>query len=257
MDILIISLVTLFSALLTFFSGFGLGTILTPVMMIYFPAPLAIALTGLIHLFNNVFKLILVGKMVNLKVLLRFGIPAVLAAFVGSWILVSLNVQQVLFSYQIAGYQMDVYLIKFLISCILIIFVAIEFLPGLKNLKIEASYLPLGGIISGFFGGLSGNQGALRSAFLAKARLNKDEFVATTAVISTFVDLTRLSIYTSAFVTFSLSAHATLLGFAALAGILGTFLGNQLLKKVTIQFIQTIVSIALIFLAFSIGLGIL
>lgn len=45
-------------------------------------------------------------------------------------------------------------------------------------------WLPLGGLLSGFFGGLSGNQGALRSAFLLKAGLSKEAFIATGTVSS-------------------------------------------------------------------------
>ena len=62
MYILVISLVTFFAALLTFFSGFGLGTILTPVMLLFFPPEIAISLTGIVHFSNNIFKLSIIGK---------------------------------------------------------------------------------------------------------------------------------------------------------------------------------------------------
>ena len=90
MEIVIISLVAFVVAILTFFSGFGLGTILTPAFMIFFPTDLAIALTGVVHFFNNIFKLFLVGKNASKEVLLRFGIPAVIAAFVGSYLLLNI-----------------------------------------------------------------------------------------------------------------------------------------------------------------------
>jgi len=45
---------------------------------------LAIALTGLVHFFNNVFKILLVGKNADKPVLLKFGIPAVIFAFFGA-----------------------------------------------------------------------------------------------------------------------------------------------------------------------------
>ena len=56
MEIILISIVAFLVAILTFFSGFGLGTILTPVMMIFFPVDVAIALTGVVHFSNNIFK---------------------------------------------------------------------------------------------------------------------------------------------------------------------------------------------------------
>lgn len=84
MAILIISLAAFIVAILTFFSGFGLGTILTPIFMIFFPVELAIALTGVVHFFNNIFKIFLVGRNANKEVLIRFGVPAVIAAIIGS-----------------------------------------------------------------------------------------------------------------------------------------------------------------------------
>jgi uncharacterized membrane protein YfcA len=62
MEIVAVSVVALLASLLTFFSGFGLGTILTPVMVFFFPIEVAIALTGVVHFTNNIFKLILGGK---------------------------------------------------------------------------------------------------------------------------------------------------------------------------------------------------
>ena len=57
----------------------------------------------------------------------------------------------------------------------------------------------LGGLLSGFFGGLSGHQGALRSAFLAKAGLTTERFVGSNAVIGFLVDLTRIAVYVAVF----------------------------------------------------------
>ena len=78
MEIAVICLAAFFTAVLTFFSGFGLGTILTPVFAIFFPIDIAIALTGVVHFSNNLFKIALVGKNTDKGVLLRFGIPAIL-----------------------------------------------------------------------------------------------------------------------------------------------------------------------------------
>jgi Sulfite exporter TauE/SafE. len=58
--------------------------------MIFFPVDVAIALTGVVHFFNNIFKLILVGKKADKQVVLRFGIPAVIAAFIGAWLLLQI-----------------------------------------------------------------------------------------------------------------------------------------------------------------------
>jgi hypothetical protein len=71
----------------------------------------------------------------------------------------------------------------------------LELSSALATLAIPAKYLLLGGRLSGFFGGLSGNQGAFRSAFLIKAGLAKEAFVATGVVSAVIVDTVRLSVY--------------------------------------------------------------
>ena len=257
MEIVVISLAAFVVAILTFFSGFGLGTILTPVFMIFFPVELAIALTGVVHFFNNIFKLFLVGRNANKEVLLRFGVPAVIAAIVGSWILLNITDLQPLFSYDAFGKHFEVYPVKFIISILLIIFASIDLIPYFNTLQFGKDKLPIGGALSGFFGGLSGNQGALRSAFLIKAGLSKEAFVATAVVVSTFVDFTRLSIYATRFTKSGLTDNLTLVICATLAGIAGAYLGNKLLKKVTLRFLQVTIAIMLIIISLALGAGLI
>lgn len=257
MEIIIISLAAFVVAILTFFSGFGLGTILTPVFMIFFPVDLAIALTGVVHFFNNIFKLILVGRNASKEVLIRFGIPAVIAAFIGSWLLLNITNLEPLFSYTFRGSLFEVSPVKFIVSILLIIFASMDLIPFFKKLQFNKNKLPIGGAMSGFFGGLSGNQGALRSAFLIRAGLSKEVFIGTTVVVSTFVDMTRLGVYATRFADTDLSDNITLVVSATLAGILGSFIGNKLLKKVTLDFLQTLVAIMLIILSIALAFGLI
>lgn len=91
MDILAVALVAFFASALTLFSGFGLGTILMPAFALMMPVEVAIAATALVHLANNLFKLVLVGRQADGRVLLRFAVPAALAAVVGASLLVRLS----------------------------------------------------------------------------------------------------------------------------------------------------------------------
>jgi uncharacterized protein len=257
MEIIIVSLAAFIVAILTFFSGFGLGTILTPVFMIFFPVELAIALTGIVHFFNNIFKLLLLGRHANREVLIRFGIPAVLAAILGSWLLVNLSDSEVLFSYNAFGKHFEVYPVKFVISILLIIFAGMDLVPYFHKLKFGRNKLPIGGLLSGFFGGLSGNQGALRTAFLIKAGLSKEAFIATAVVVSTFVDFTRLSIYATGFARSGLTENLALVSFATIAGITGSYLGNKLLKKITLRSLQVGIAIMLIMVSLALGAGLI
>jgi uncharacterized protein len=257
MEVIIISVTAFIVAILTFFSGFGLGTILTPVFMIFFPVDLAIGLTGIVHFFNNIFKLFLVGRKADKEVLLRFGIPAVIAAIVGSWLLLNITDLKPLFTYEAFGKTFEVYPIKFIISILLIIFASIDLIPYFNKLQFGKGKLPIGGAFSGFFGGLSGNQGALRSAFLIKAGLSKEAFIATAVVVSTFVDFTRLSVYATRFTKAGLSDNLTLVVCATLSAIAGAYIGNKLLKKVTLRFLQVTIAIMLIIISLALGAGLI
>jgi uncharacterized protein len=257
MEILIICIAAFLTAILTFFSGFGLGTILTPVFIIFFPVDLAIALSGVVHFFNNIFKVLLVGRHSCRSVSLRFGIPAVVAAFAGAWLLLNIPNSNPLFTYEIFGKTFLVFPVKLLISVLLIIFAFMDLFPNLKKLQFGKEKLVLGGVLSGFFGGLSGNQGALRSAFLIKAGLSKEAFIGTTVVISTFVDFTRLGVYATRFADAGLTDNILVIVLAVLSAISGAYMGNKLLKKITIQSIQTLVAIMLIIVSLALGLGIL
>tara|TARA_B100000575_G_scaffold35614_1_gene24036 strand:- start:609 stop:1385 length:777 start_codon:yes stop_codon:yes gene_type:complete len=256
-EIFIVSIVSFTTAILTFFSGFGLGTILTPVMMIFFPTEVAIAFTGLVHLSNNIFKFFLVGKNIDKKVLIRFGLPSVIAAFIGSYLLVLIDYNIVIFSYYFFDKKIDVILVKFLISILLILFAIIDLIPQINNLHFDKKHLPFGGFLSGFFGGLSGNQGALRSAFLVKHGLEKSVFVATTVAISSLVDITRLSVYSTNFLNLNYSDYYLLGFFSVFSAVTGSFIGNKLLKKVTIEQIKKIVALLLILLGICLLIGIL
>jgi uncharacterized membrane protein YfcA len=257
MDIIIISITAFAVAILTFFSGFGLGTILTPVFMLFFPVELAIALTGIVHFFNNLFKLFLVGRHANKDVLLRFGIPAVVAAFMGSLVLMMITNAEPLFSYDAFNNHYEVYPVKFIVSILLIVFASMDLLPFFKKLQFGKDKLIVGGFLSGFFGGLSGNQGALRSAFLIKVGLSKEAFIGTAVVVSTFVDFTRLSVYASRFEKSGIIENWEIIACATLSAITGAYIGNKLLKKITLNFVQMLTALLLILISIGLGAGLI
>ncbi len=257
MEIVIISIVALVTSLLTFFSGFGLGTLLMPVFAIFFPLDQAIAMTGVVHFSNNIFKGTLVWKNTDKEVLLKFGIPAIIASFAGAWLLLSITHLPVLETYTIGSRSFSITPVKLIISVLLLFFAITELLPFFEKLSFSKKKLVLGGILSGFFGGLTGIQGALRSAFLIKAGLSKESYIATGVMIACVVDITRLSVYASNFVTSGIAQNLTVLIIATLAAIAGAILGNRLLKKVTISTVKYIVAIMLIFISFALGSGLI
>ncbi len=256
-EYLLICITALAASLLTFFSGFGLGTILLPVLSLFFPIDIAIALTGIVHLLNNLFKLILVGKYAVLKVVLKFGLPAIISSFAGAALLVTLTEINPITSYTLGKITIFITPVKLTISILMITFSILELLPKFKQIQFRENRLFVGGILSGFFGGLSGHQGALRSAFLIKLGLSKESFIATGVVIACLIDFTRLSVYLSRFVGTGVSDNLYLLISATLSAFIGAYFGNKLLKKVTLGFVQTFVAVMIMIIAIGLGAGLI
>lgn len=257
MEYLLICLAAFLASGLTLFSGFGLGTLLMPVFALFFPLDVAIALTALVHFLNNLFKLALLGKHADKSVVLKFGLPAIAAALLGARLLIWLAELQPLFSYQIFARTFHVMPMNFIIAALLIFFALFEMLPRFKGLAFERKYLPVGGLLSGFFGGLAGHQGALRSAFLIRSGLSKEGFIATGVVIACLVDISRLAIYSAHFAIVTWQEHGALLLAATLAAFAGAYLGNRLLKKTTLHAIQLLVGVMLVLIALLLGAGLI
>ena len=184
---ILIGITAFLASLLTLFSGFGLGTLLMPVFGLFFPVPLAIALTGVVHLLNNLFKLSLMYRHASRDMILRFGVPSLLGGLAGALVLVGLSGLPVLFRWQWDGHLFEVSYLKLVVALLMIVFALLEALPILKLSGWASRYLSAGGLLSGFFGGLSGHQGALRSAFLIQCGLSKEQYIATGVVIATMV----------------------------------------------------------------------
>ncbi len=255
MELLVVSVVALLASGLTLFSGFGLGTLLLPAFLIFFAPDIAVAMTGIVHLLNNLFKLVLLGRDANANIVARFGFPAVIAALAGAWLLVQVSDAAPLATYSLGERLFSITAVKLAMGLLIAAFAALEFVPSLSRIEFDKKYLPIGGMLSGFFGGLSGHQGALRSAFLVRAGLSKEAFVATGVVVACMVDAARLSVYARHFAAGGLKENFALLAIATLSAFAGVFIGSKLLQKITMQSVQTVVSVMLFVIALLLCFG--
>lgn len=261
MDYVVICGTAVIVAALTLFSGFGLGTLLMPVFALFFPIPVAVAATAVVHLANNLFKVGLVGRTADWPVVVRFAVPGALAAIVGAALLNVLDALAPLATYELAGQTHRITVVKAVIAPIIVVFALVDLVPRLSDVAFDRRYLTLGGLLSGFFGGLSGNQGALRSAFLIKSGLGKEAFVGTSVVSAVVVDIARLVVYGLAFSATQVVSLSTDVGrlvvLATAAAFAGSFLGARYLKKMTIRGLQVIVGVMLVLVGVGLGTGVL
>jgi hypothetical protein len=255
-QLLVIAVVAFLTSGLTLFSGFGLGTLLLPAFLLFFPADISVAMTAIVHFANNLFKLALLGRHANRAVVLRFGMPAIVAAFLGAHLLLAFTASEPLTSYSLFNNTFQITAVKLLMGALIILFALLDAVPSLRQFEFDKKYLPLGGALSGFFGGLSGHQGALRSAFLVRAGLSKESFIATGVVIACLVDVTRLGIYVQHFAVGGIRENVMLIVGATLSAFAGAFVGSRLLKKTTWATLHSIIAVLLLMIGALLCLGI-
>lgn len=238
----IIAVIVFITSGLTLYSGFGLSTILMPIFAIFFPISVAIALTALIHLINNIFKLAVLWHNINWSVTWRFGSTAIFAAIPGAWLLVALSDLPTMISYEIAGKTASVTPIKMMVGVLLMAFATVEFSSVSKKIKPSPSLLPFGGLLSGFFGGLTGHQGAFRSLFLIHMNLDKHSFIATNAAIAALIDIPRLIIYGMNITVLKNHVEVHLIVIATVAAFAGVVVAKNSLQKITINCIKKLIA---------------
>ncbi len=257
MEYLLICPITFVVSLLTLYTGFGLGTLLMPFFVLFFPVPLAISLTAFVHLTNNLFKAALLGKYANKSIVIRFGVPAIFSAFLGAWLLAALTDMAPIGRYELGGKEYAVTPLKVIIALIILLFVMLDKVKlGEKLFKNDHGLL-MGGIMSGFFGGLSGHQGAFRSAFLVRCNLTKESFIATGVLIACFVDIIRLTVYGRYFLLEDFMGQSGLLTAVILSAFLGVWVGKRFLKKMAFESIHKLISALLIIMSLGLISGII
>ncbi|MBI2957245.1 MAG: TSUP family transporter [Chloroflexi bacterium] len=258
MEYAVVTVAALLVAGMALYSGFGLGTLLVPVFAMFFPVPVAVASAAVVHLANNVFRIGFVGRHANWRVAFLFGLPAAAAAIGGALLLSRIAGITPVAVYHLGSREFSVTVVKLVLSALIAGFAAMELSPAVSRWEIDRRYVPLGGVLSGFFGGLSGHQGALRSAFLARAGLDSAAFVGTGSVAAFMVDMSRLTVYGMGPIRESFFGASGSMGVviaATTAAFLGTYLGSRFLKKVTMTAIRRLVSVLLVLLAAALASG--
>lgn len=159
--------------------GFGSSVFLIPIASLFFDFKTVLAVTGVLHVFSNIIKLVLFNKGINYKLLLYIGVPSVVLVFIGSLLTTYFNLK----------------LAEIILGCFLIVFSLLFLIkPKLKVNPTNINAICSGGI-AGFLAGLIGTGGAIRGLGLAAFNLEKNAFIATSAAIDLGVDFTRSIVY--------------------------------------------------------------
>jgi len=196
-------------------SGFGIGSLLTPLLAVHYGTKLAVAMVSIPHLAGTAARFIGLRKKVDRRVFLNFGILSAVGGLVGAL----LNAR--------AGSPA----LAIVFGCLLV-FAALSGLTGfVDRMHFGRRTAWAAGALSGFFGGLVGNQGGIRSAALLGFDIRKEALVATATAIGLIVDGARMPVYLAIEGGRIFSAWPVLA--VTIAGVLlGTFWGVRLLRRI-------------------------
>ncbi|MET1757010.1 sulfite exporter TauE/SafE family protein [Novosphingobium sp. RD2P27] len=260
MDIIIIAIVAAFASALTLYSGFGLGTILLPAFALFFPAPVAVAATGVVHLLNNLFKGTLLRKRADWPTVLKFGLPAIPAAIAGAWLLAVLGDTPRFFEWSALNRTFGPTGAGLTIGLLMMLFATLELQKWFHTLKAPPRLMPVGGLITGFFGGLTGQQGAFRSIFLLRSGLPAERFIATGVMIAILVDLSRLTTYAASFATTGLNPvgrEGILVLVGTVSAFAGAYFATRHLDKITLGAVRYSVAALMLIIGAAMATGVL
>jgi uncharacterized membrane protein YfcA len=215
LELVVFSLLATFvAAALTVPAGFGLATMITPVVFLWLDPHEAVAVVAIVHGSHNAWKLKVLRKSVDYTAVRRFGWAMVVGSLIGA----SLNT------------VVESEPLLLIVGIALVILPLLSITEGWTNFRLPEAEDRIGGFGSGFFGGLTGHQGALRAMFLQKRLPDKSEYAATAAVLALVVDVTRVPVYVALEGWQILDAGWLILGLI-LAAVLGVQLGKRWLKK--------------------------
>jgi len=195
-------------------SGFGIGSLLTPLLATQVDLKLAVAAISIPHIVATALRCWMLREHINKKVLINFGLWSASGGLIGAVFHAQANTPVLLYTF-----------------AALLLYVGFAGLVGWSDrFKIAPRWAWFAGLISGGLGGTVGNQGGIRAAALLGLELNKLELVATATAIGVVVDLARMPIYltTEGSGIAALWRHITL---ATIGCVAGTVLGKAILSK--------------------------
>ena len=196
-------------------SGFGIGSVLTPLMSLRVGAKLAVAAVSVPHVFATAFRFWLLRKHVDRRMLFSFGLMSAAGGLTGAVIHVYVDSP-----------------VLMLVFALLLIFTGVMGLTGLsERLRFHGWASWAAGFVSGVFGGLVGNQGGIRAAAMLGFNVPRHAFVATATAVGLIVDGARMPVYFATQGNEILGQWPALISMTA-GALVGTIAGERLLRRI-------------------------
>lgn len=216
-------LLALLAEIIGTISGFGSSILFVPLASLVLDFKIVLGITAVFHVFSNLSKIYLFRQGIDRNIAIKLGIPAVLFVTLGAWLTNYIPQKEIEMGMNIIIFCLALYLMS----------------GHHKQLKESNSNLYLGGTLSGFLAGLIGTGGAIRGITLAAFNLEKDAFIATSALIDMGVDSSRAIVYIAS--GYFHQEHIILIPFLIVISILGSYAGKRILHYIPEKVFQYIV----------------
>lgn len=215
-------------------SGFGIGSVLTPLLSLRLGTKLAVAAVSVPHLIATAFRFWRMRSYVDRRLLLSFGLMSAAGGLTGA--LLSIVIESPA--------------LTILFGCLLL-FTGMMGLFGLSNrLHFKGWVAWVAGFLSGMLGGLVGNQGGIRSAAMFGFDVRREAFVATSTAVGLIVDGARMPVYLATEGQQVAKVWPILLT-TTIGALIGTILGERVLKRIPDSIYRPVVSVLLLILGTS------
>ena len=197
-------------------SGFGIGSILTPLLAVQTGTKIAVALVSIPHVIATAVRFWGLRHAVDRRVFINFGILSAIGGLLGALLNGKANSPALgLVFGGLAGWT--------------------------ERMRFGHRTAWIAGALSGFFGGLVGNQGGIRSAALLGFGISKESLVATATAIGLIVDAARMPVYVINY-PHAIAEHTTLILVAVAGVLIGTIWGVKLLRQIPERAFRRILS---------------
>lgn len=223
-QLFLLSLLTVFASMIGTTSGFGISTIMIPIMGLFYPLHLSLLFVAIIHLFGNIWKVIFFKKGANWKLILLFGIPGIGFSYLGATLSTGSPEE----------------LLKRLLGGFLILYVLTLFLKQSWRIPANDRTCITGGSLSGFFAGIFGVGGAVRGAFLSAFNLPKENYIFTSGMIALFIDISRITKYLTTGTKLPRNLIILLLVLIPLS-FLGAFLAKKIINQISQKYFRLVI----------------
>ncbi|MCX5646150.1 MAG: sulfite exporter TauE/SafE family protein [Phycisphaerae bacterium] len=225
MELLAIVILVVAASAIGTVTGFGLSTVMIPVLALFYPVPETLLFVGTVHWFNDLWKLVLFREGIRWRLILPFGLPGIVATVIGAHLL-----------FTIPGTALQRVLGVFLLGYVVFLFAKSAF-----KISQSAVAAVTGGALSGFFAGVFGMGGAIRALFLSAFDLPKAVYWATAGAIAIAIDTPRLATYIGQGTRLNSLLFWGMILFVP-ASFLGARFGKELLERIPQEHFRKIVA---------------